>query len=382
MSELTSSVAVAGLARACRNHADTLANQVCVGCRRSYCESCVSPGSDFAMRCKDCTSASRRLATLVAVAAGVFAAAIVASGVAYVVTRPPEIVYQEAFVISQAEARFAVAPCSEQSAVEFVAKLNREHDYARVIRIVDEFNKNCAPVPRLRWESHGARMQVQDFQGAVADADVLIADAPGDSDFYGWRAEAKTKLGDFDGAVADLRKASDVAPNAIWPAIKIASLFEKMNRPCDGVQMLSYVLKNEPESANNQNVDVTLDRLIRGGCADPLAGIPEDQSSMSVPCSTLPSALRFEVPTSATAMLENLWVVRTRGIAQGKAVVCRLDIEKNDRAFANLFSLTGALTCTGFVPVVRTAARLDRLSTEKRLAAIVLENATELWCRR
>lgn len=170
----------------------------------------------------------------------VAAVAVVVGFGAFIAAQPAPVPYGEHRAeITRLSARVAATPCDEQSTLELAELLNTERDYPGTIRVVDGFATRCKPMPRLLWASYSARMQVQDFAGAVVNATTLMTNNPDDGDIVWWRAKAKRELGDVSGTEADLRRAAELAGlRAFWSVRDLATLLETDHRACEAVPLL------------------------------------------------------------------------------------------------------------------------------------------------
>lgn len=374
--------------RVCFRHNDAGASLTCSTCRRSICDACVSVGNNFSVVCVSCASESRRRANVVTGAA-IGAAALVFVGVgAFVATRPPAFEYKDRLEVNSLEARVAQNDCDGQATLEFANLLNKEGDFSRVISVVDSFRERCTEVPRLYWESYGARMAVQDWTGAVDDASRLVQHDPDDGDFWWWRAKAKRKAGDLAGAEADFKKSADVAgKDAFYAVIDLADLLEDQHRACEGAPRLAALIINHKGDAERQGIDKTLARLVHEqGCADPLAAVPKDATSIASLCSTLPAKLTFDDGRAASGFefaLASTWQARTRTQVSGAAVVCRAEVAQNGEGGvmgSALLSFTARLTCSGLAPVTSTTLAISGLKAQELLTAKLIDRAISSWC--
>ncbi len=403
MSDLVSSASV-GVGRSCYRHADAAGSQTCTRCRRSICEGCVSVGGAWAGAaagsgeiCVGCAAAGRRRGAAVVVTSVVAAAVVVIAAIAFVATRPAAIEYGEhRFEIERLAARVENTACDGKSTLELADLLNKERDFPRVIRVVEGFDEKCQPVPRMYWESYGARIQLQDFAGATADASKLIADDGDDGDFWWWRAKARRKAGDFVGAEADLRRSAELSgKSAYWAVIDLADLLEEQGRACEGVPLLTQVVRNNEEKAKKARLDGRIARLIREvPCADASAALPPGDQEVAALCQTLPSRLLVDdqgihkdVSTSAFELsLSNTWQARTRGVATGKPLSCRADLRENDISNfhelkgSGMKSWTGRLICDGLPSVSATSLNIGPLHAEEALALKLIDVGVRRWC--
>lgn len=384
----SSSVAVSS-ARVCYRHGTTEARQVCSTCHRAICDACLAMGPGYEVTCASCASASKRRGTLMAagITVGVF---VVLGGLAAaLLSAPPPVTYGEhRLEIARVEALVAQGPCDGQNTLTLADLLNKERDYRRVIRVVDAFDEACKPVPRLWWESYGARKQVQDYAGAIHDATRLIDDNPDDGDFWFWRGQAKRKAGDLVGAEADLKKAAELAgKNAFWSIVELADVDEERGAKCDAMPWLVQAARAHKDLAEKQGLTRRIARLVREGCPDALAVAPSDGKTTGVGlCAALPKALDVDTADTFAFVIQSTWGVRTRGVAEGAPTQCRVEFAENERekgsilAGTGMRSFTARLVCAGLAPVYKTQLAISPLKAQELMTAELVDVAITRWC--
>ena len=386
---IPASSASPSIARVCYRHPDTSGSDTCRACRRPICDGCVSVGAGYDAVCAGCAAKARLRTQGVMAASALAALLVVGGGIAWVAAQPAPFNYGEhSHEIAGLLARVQAAPCDGQSTLELADLLNKERDYPRVIRVVDTFRETCKPVPRHYWESYGARMQVQDFQGAIDDATRLIDYDKDDGDFWWWRAKAKREIGDKVGAEADMRRSAEISgTKAFYSVIDLADLLEEQQRGCEAVPLLAQIAKNHPDNAGT--VTPRLARLIREGpCPDPAAAMPSNGNAAAL-CSALPERLVLDEGRAASGFelsLGNAWEARTRTVAKGKAVACQAEVMKNEvrkdsiLAGSSLQSWTGRLICAGSASTTAVALAVSPLKAQEDLIAKLIDGGIRRWC--
>lgn len=389
MNEPTSSAAAASV-RLCYRHPDTVASNTCSSCHRLICGGCLGVGTNLAPACHACVTSQRRQGQYVMLGALAAVTTVVVGIGAFIAAQPAPVPYGEHRAeITRLSARVDATPCDEQSTLELVELLNKERDYPRTITVVDAFRERCKPVPRLYWASYSARMQVQDFQGAVDDATRLMTNNPDDGDFVWWRAKAKRELGDVAGTEADLRRAAELAGGrAFWSILDLATLLETQHRECEAVPLLTQLDRNLPEESQKSSVPRRLARLIRETpCPDATAALPRDGDVAAV-CATLPSALHIsdDVSSGFEYSLKNSWAARTATVAKGEPVACRAEFAKLDVGRNSVLSGTGMeswsarLACTGHASTTVQTLHAVPLKAQEELVAKLVDESIRKWC--
>jgi hypothetical protein len=387
MSNLPASAASAPM-RFCYRHSDVVAVRGCDTCHKPICEACVGYGPRLEGVCPTCAASDRRRGIMVAGGAVAVAAVLVVGVFAWLGSMPATIDYSEHRLdIERASARVHNAPCDGQSTLDLVTLLNKARDFPRVIATVEAFDGACKPVPRLWWESHAARMEIQDFEGAIKDADRLIADTPDDGDFWWWRGKARRQHGDLDGAAADFEKAIEVTgPRAYFSVLDLVDLREQQQRPCDAVAPLAMLVKNQKDDAKAGPLRTRFRRLVtEGKCPDPLAAMP-DKGSVAVVCASLPSALTFTEWQSSTfhASLQNTWSARTTPHARGAPVSCSAEVEEVDGGEilkgSAMRSWSARLVCEGRPSITAQHLHVVPLKAQEELIKKLVDAGVRTWC--
>lgn len=376
-------------AHACYRHPDALAREACARCRRPICEGCSTFGSELATMCPSCVNVGARRSRFIAASVGVAALGLVGAGVFFVATQPPPITYGEHHLaIERLTARVAASPCDQQSTLELMELLNKERDFPRTIRVSEAFQKSCEPAPRLLWPSYGARMEVQDFKGAIADADALIAHRPEDGDFWWWRAKAKRAAGDLEGTEQDLRRSVELTgARGYYNTLDLIDLLEKSERACEAVPLLAVLADRQEKKPARERLEARLGRLVRETPC-PAPGRAPKGEAPAFPCATLPSQIDFgsDAPTGLATSLRNTWAARTRPMAKGAPLSCRMDYAENDLKGSAVFkgtsmrSWTARLSCDGQPSVLATQVGVVELKAQEELVDKLVNEGIKRWC--
>ena len=95
------------------------------------------------------------------------------------------------------------------------------------------------------------KLQLNNFIGAVADYDLyynLMNGQVADAFFY-YREQAKFRLGELDGALADIQEAIRLNPNSAIYYAEEASVFIRMEKYNEALASIEKALKLEPDFA-------------------------------------------------------------------------------------------------------------------------------------
>ena len=174
----------------------------------------------------------------------------------------------------QVTARFQREPCNRAAAGDEVLQLIRLNAFSQIVAMFDLVRQKCGTDEELEPYLFSAQMGLADFKGAAATADDLVKRYPADPQSHGWRAQAREKLGDFEGAYADMKKTLDLFPDRGNVHVSVfydtARLAAAAGHPCEGARILC-----DFEAMNyTQNRTQQLDTLITGWretghCAEP-----------------------------------------------------------------------------------------------------------------
>ena len=112
----------------------------------------------------------------------------------------------------------------------------------------DPVREEAAPyiLDRINW-----RLRLRQYPEAVADYDLYYKVVGGrvDDNFYYYREQAKFRMDDFEGALADIRQAISLAPEQrIYPAEE-ASIYIRLEKYPEAMQSIEKALALAPEFA-------------------------------------------------------------------------------------------------------------------------------------
>jgi predicted Zn-dependent protease len=154
--------------------------------------------------------------------------------------------------------RLVAEPCNHTLAADLVRTLQEQAEYAALIRFVMQTNAKCGPNEELLTDLFFAQKGSSDFGGAEQTASLLITQYPADPNVYGWRAQAREKLGDMVGAYADMRTALSLFPDpkVVWLSVydDVAQLAAKTGHPCDAVATLRDYIAFDWENRRTQQL--------------------------------------------------------------------------------------------------------------------------------
>ena len=137
-------------------------------------------------------------------------------------------------------------------------------------------NAKCGLNEGLLADLFFAQMGSSDFAGAEKTTNLLVAEYPADPNVYGWRAQAREKLGDISGAYADMITALSLFPNPSTVSLSVhddaARLAAKMGNFCDAVAILRDYIAFGPEKRRTQQLVTIMRNWQQKGQCPPLSG--------------------------------------------------------------------------------------------------------------
>ena len=236
----------------CHKHHFTQAADRCFTCLRPVCAACMQQDSDGAV-CLDCRQqkrASRRrsamLSTLALLAAG---------SVGMLVLHFYEPPFEYGMRIADVRGWQAVVenePCGERGIIGLTDVMLAARNAQGVLKHAKQFESTCGKNIRLTWQTHAAHKELRQWDEAISDATVLIADGPEDKDFRWWRAAAYEAKGDLAHAAKDYTQSMALQPTMEHIPINLAGVYEKMNLPCDVATALEQLVYTHPNLIHDE----------------------------------------------------------------------------------------------------------------------------------
>ncbi|HET9451981.1 MAG TPA: hypothetical protein VFO83_13915, partial [Aggregicoccus sp.] len=145
-------------------------------------------------------------------------------------------------------------PCNRTFASEHAQTLASLQDWEGALASVDAFTQKCGSFPQLRSLSYAARMRRGEFALAVKDATELLSASPSTASYLIWRAQAHEAANALEPALADFEKAFELKPAQRQVAGLLAAAYERRQRPCDGLRVLSQHVELAPASGKDPSL--------------------------------------------------------------------------------------------------------------------------------
>jgi hypothetical protein len=173
--------------------------------------------------------------------------------------------------ISNLRGQLAQNPCDKRLALQLGEYLERANDWAGAANLVNDWEKQCPPWPRLLWVRQAACEQLERWDCASKTATALIDSDPTDSDFWWWRGQAEAHRGHYHKARGDYFQSMANKPTG-FPAYRLAQFADtKLKAPCDGALLIQWWLSHG-RSTNEDWIDPTRTKLFTLGACDKNAG--------------------------------------------------------------------------------------------------------------
>ncbi len=306
----------------CYRHSAEAAFDTCSSCTQSICTVCTSM-VDGRVYCPPCAKSARRNKKIVQfVAFGAVAAAVVAAGVWMALQEPKYDYGKYARDIDKLAAQLEKEPCDRGKIVSLTDKMLSAGDNRGALNRAQQFFDACGELLRLRWVTYEAHKRLSEFDLAVQDVTMLIEDRPEDADFWWWRGMAYEQAGNWEKAAADYRQCIANKPRITRIPFNLASMYEKMGKPCDGIFPIEQFLYHHPKAWTDITVKTRLDRLK----ANPRCGAVTTQGKAKIEFDRASGIIRAPVEingkTTANLILDTgaTYVVLSRKVADEAGV--------------------------------------------------------------
>ncbi len=146
----------------------------------------------------------------------------------------------------------------------------------QAIDLSDAFFNKCGEHLQLRWLTYTAYKQLSQWDKAISEVDRLITNDPYDKDYRWWRGFVFEQKGDLDQAVQDYRQALTLEPRLVSVPFNLATLLERIGRPCEALFPLEQYLFYHPEHREDPKVQQRLSTLYQNGsCKGYISGHDE-----------------------------------------------------------------------------------------------------------
>ena len=249
----------------CEHHPGALAVDQCRVCFSKLCADCKRLDGVQPV-CARCLAKSRR-APWVRSLVGVAAVGTLGAGAAlFYRSYTPAFDYGEHTLdVRQAEGRLAREPCDREAMGALLAAMGDAGDSRGVLRRGAAFEAACGPFDGVTEMTLRSRMVLGDLDGALADADKLVAGQPLNAYRFVWRADVQRERKQYALAAADFAKALDLEPALVDVPVPLADLDEQLGRPCDACAALEILVTHYPDRPWTMDIVDRIDRVAKSG---------------------------------------------------------------------------------------------------------------------
>ena len=164
--------------------------------------------------------------------------------------------------------RLAREPCDRTMIIKHAETLFRAGDYRGVTNRANQFFTACGEYPYLRWNTYAAHKRLSEFDEAIADATILIADDPDDVDFWWWRAQTYEQRGKFAEAASDYQQMLRIDPELDSTALDLARVLERLGRHCEALAAVEQAIYADPDLDLDSRINHRMTRLREQGKCD------------------------------------------------------------------------------------------------------------------
>jgi hypothetical protein len=256
----------------CAKHAAAPAEAACARCLQPICDICIVYfGAQ--PHCHPCALKRRRNRTIGRVVLSL-AAVVLVGGTVIAIRRTParELPHTDSPDVVRLRKERAAKPCDRPTALALGEALLTDDNAREALADGKAFLAQCGDWYRLHWTAYTAHERLGEWQGAVDEASLLIKHNPADHDYYWWRGSAEEQLGQLDRAADDYRMTLVRLPNAKNIPFNLARVYEKQAQPCRAVATIEQFLFHYPDERKTPSVSEYLQRLVKAGHCERLAG--------------------------------------------------------------------------------------------------------------
>lgn len=288
----------------CYRHPEQQATDHCLDCRQPICAACsmIAVGGSLCPRCVGRRHLRRRTGAAVGVVLGLGAIA----GVIWQVKsyRPPFDYGEHSTDVRRLEEVFAREACDRTNIVKLTELMARAGDLRGALDRASQFFSACGDYARLRWVTFACHKQLSEFDAAIADATMLIEDAPDDQDFWWWRGRARVLKGDLESAERDLTQALLLLPQASSIPFDLAEVRERLGRFCEARDPILQYLHFRPDQWNDRRNELRIERLTELGECDRLSSGERAEIRFPAGARSIPVRARFNDQHVGTFLLD------------------------------------------------------------------------------
>jgi aspartyl protease family protein len=219
--------------------------------------------------CADCLRRERRAPFLRGVLA-VLLLAVIGYGAfrGYTTYEPPYDYGEHTRKVRKLEADLKQEPCDRPKNQELLTLMLQAGDARGVIKRAEGFFAHCGDLVELRAITYRAHERLGESDAAVADITRLVDSAPYSPTYRAWRGYLYRNKGDLELAATDLREALSLYPEFTDVPVDLATVYEKLGRPCDAVFPLQQLVHHYPDRTWTAGIRARLAELDqRGSCS-------------------------------------------------------------------------------------------------------------------
>jgi aspartyl protease family protein len=213
----------------------------------------------------------KRLIKSVALTIALLAAA--GAGVWYLVTRMPSFDYgKHQWKVDKLKAQMKKEPCDRQKIVSLCRLMLKAGDFRGAVSRSEEFFQACGEHLGLRRITYESYKRLSEYEKAIGEVDKIIENNPGDPSCWYYRGVVYETKGDLEKAASDYRHSLSIEPRLKGVPFKLASVYERLGRPCEGLFPIEQHLHYYPKLGLEPRIKRQLERLRSSGRCDDLAG--------------------------------------------------------------------------------------------------------------
>ena len=158
-------------------------------------------------------------------------------------------------------------PCDRNTILERCNDALLKNNARVCLKMSNAFLRQCGDYDQVHVYRNTAAIQLSEWSIALESANMLINSHPDSANVWYKRASTYHEKGDVQNAIEDYKKVLALMPGEIQSPFHLASLYQRIGKPCEGIQPLSNFIFEHPEIPSN--ADQLISNLYQNPiCAD------------------------------------------------------------------------------------------------------------------
>jgi aspartyl protease family protein len=142
-------------------------------------------------------------------------------------------------------------PCDRNTILERCNDALLKNNARVCLKLSNAFLRQCGDYDQVHIYRNTAAIQLSEWNIALESANMLIDTHPDSATVWYKRANTYHEKGDVPNAIEDYKKVLALEPREIQSPFHLASLYQRIGKPCEGIQPLSNFIFEHPEIPSN-----------------------------------------------------------------------------------------------------------------------------------